>query len=735
MDRWCAVASVSLLTWLALLAPAAASRHAQTTPTPLALSWKKLPSVWMGDQAGPRDAGGYDWHHPLFDDSPWSDVALPDRGLDLSADDRYYRARFAWDGTSSLSMSVASDDGLAVYVNGNLLGAWGNGWRQPGCVNGAATCARSTEIPSQAIPAAMLRPGENVIAVDVWNAATCCFYSLDVTLSTDNPDQALADRFAPYLAFHRDEDYRPIEITLPLRKAVLLNAAGTMTKTQPALDDLISPEWNSPTTSIDLAGRGPGDIRQVYRRAIQPYVLPLVYARIYRAAGAGPVAIQYWFYYYDNPGACNHHEGDWEMMQVVLDERQQPVYTAFAQHNGGSRRRWEDVEQIRVGAEDHPVVYVALGSHASYYKPYFNLLGCFDRPSPVRERIPLPVQLLPADAGGSAGGNWLGFAGRWGAQGPLPCLPVVNDGDDGPRGPVWGSAWPNCDRPNLRPQWRDPLAWSDSLAWDEDATHNRIGKLRVSVPVPIDVQVLELPALKYARWKDGKPDVSIRSAEYFDNAATGRRTILIHEPAPASVYAVTLRHRAPAAGLGAPAASQVLTISLSYPDLQTGVAVSAVYSIAGVWGVSTTATISVYQGSPLQMQIDRGGNGLIDQRQAPDSREQIPVDLIPPGTITDLAVLTATAETVVLTWTAPGDDGMSGQASGYDIRYHMAPLTETTWVSAQSIVHALTPSAAGMREVLTVSNLGAGTYYIAMRSVDDVYQSSTLSNLVRVTVP
>ncbi|BCX04592.1 MAG: hypothetical protein KatS3mg053_2530 [Candidatus Roseilinea sp.] len=91
-------------------------------------------------------------------------------------------ARFNWDGTSVVSVYFVSDDGLAIFINGQPLGEWGKGWRQSGCVNPAPGCFNFTPVPTQMIPSAMLQPGSNVIAVDRWNAATCCFAYLDVTL-------------------------------------------------------------------------------------------------------------------------------------------------------------------------------------------------------------------------------------------------------------------------------------------------------------------------------------------------------------------------------------------------------------------------------------------------------------------------------------------------------------------------------------------------------------------------
>jgi hypothetical protein len=103
---------------------------------------------------------------------------LPASGSDSAADDRYYRSHFTWDGTSPLGLHFASDDGLTIYINGTLLGSWGNGWRQAGCVNNfSGNCGFNVSVPDQGIPASVLRTGDNAntIAVDLWNG-DCCSY-------------------------------------------------------------------------------------------------------------------------------------------------------------------------------------------------------------------------------------------------------------------------------------------------------------------------------------------------------------------------------------------------------------------------------------------------------------------------------------------------------------------------------------------------------------------------------
>src|SRR5690606_38976464 len=92
----------------------------------------------------------------------------------------------------------------------------------------------------------------------------------------------------------------------------------------------------------------------------------------------GWIVLQYWFFYaYNNWRTgfygINDHEGDWEQICIYVypdDGDVHPEWVAYATHDyfgDDLRRRWDDPELVKVG--EHPVVYVAGGSHASYYQP------------------------------------------------------------------------------------------------------------------------------------------------------------------------------------------------------------------------------------------------------------------------------------------------------------------------------------------------------------------------------
>jgi len=88
------------------------------------------------------------------------------------------------------------------------------------------------------------------------------------------------------------------------------------------------------------------------------------------------ISLQYHFFYAFNDwrlaaNGINHHEGDWEMIAVYL-KNDEPYSVLFSQHGSGAMELWKDVRRVqdRDGNNTpHPLIYVALGSHANYSRP------------------------------------------------------------------------------------------------------------------------------------------------------------------------------------------------------------------------------------------------------------------------------------------------------------------------------------------------------------------------------
>jgi chitodextrinase len=106
-------------------------------------------------------------------------------------------------------------------------------------------------------------------------------------------------------------------------------------------------------------------------------------------------------------------------------------------------------------------------------------------------------------------------------------------------------------------------------------------------------------------------------------------------------------------------------------------------------------------------------------------------DETPPAAVTDLAAAGATTASVTLAWTAPGDDGSTGTAAAYDIRYATSPIDESSWAYAFQAGGESAPGPAGTPETFAVTSLAPGTtYYFALKTADEKPNWSALSNVL-----
>lgn len=91
-----------------------------------------------------------------------------------------------------------------------------------------------------------------------------------------------------------------------------------------------------------------------------------------------------------------------------------------------------------------------------------------------------------------------------------------------------------------------------------------------------------------------------------------------------------------------------------------------------------------------------------------------------PYFISDFMVDSVTDSSVLLTWTATGDDSNQGTASTYDIRYWHTWLAPANWDSAIQLTGEPHPKVAGSKESLWVHDLKKDTtYYFGMIVADE----------------
>lgn len=95
---------------------------------------------------------------------------------------------------------------------------------------------------------------------------------------------------------------------------------------------------------------------------------------------------------------------------------------------------------------------------------------------------------------------------------------------------------------------------------------------------------------------------------------------------------------------------------------------------------------------------------------------------------------TVTSSSVSLTWTAPGDDSLTGTAAQYDLRYSLSPITSSNFSSATRWTNMPAPQVAGTKQSVIVTGLAASTtYYFALKTADEVPNWSGISNVVQQT--
>ncbi|RXZ80854.1 hypothetical protein EBB07_16715 [Paenibacillaceae bacterium] len=112
-----------------------------------------------------------------------------------------------------------------------------------------------------------------------------------------------------------------------------------------------------------------------------------------------------------------------------------------------------------------------------------------------------------------------------------------------------------------------------------------------------------------------------------------------------------------------------------------------------------------------------------------------------PAAITDLQETAPGPNyTVDIGWTAPtswvNPGSSAGTATAYDIRYSSTQITEANWAQASKVFGVVpAPASAGTAQTMRVQLQGGESYYIAMKTMDEEENLSSLSNVIQVDVP
>lgn len=152
-------------------------------------------------------------------------------------------------------------------------------------------------------------------------------------------------------------------------------------RTMKLIFDYVIPQ--APGVVMDMFSRATETVARKsfyqYAEILENEPQPVYYGRVagwQDGEGNDWKSLQYHFFYAFNDwrlaaNGINHHEGDWEMVAVYL-KNDEPHSLLLSQHGSGAMQRWEDVRCVKDqdGRETtHPLIYVALGSHANYSRP------------------------------------------------------------------------------------------------------------------------------------------------------------------------------------------------------------------------------------------------------------------------------------------------------------------------------------------------------------------------------
>lgn len=106
-----------------------------------------------------------------------------------------------------------------------------------------------------------------------------------------------------------------------------------------------------------------------------------------------------------------------------------------------------------------------------------------------------------------------------------------------------------------------------------------------------------------------------------------------------------------------------------------------------------------------------------------NANNALETDLIPPGSITNFVGVQRSSSAVSYSFVSPGDDGNSGKASYFDVRYSYKPITEANFLAAtQAGVQATNVSNGGTVKFAITGLVPSASrkVYVAARAVDNV---------------
>jgi hypothetical protein len=234
--------------------------------------------------------------------------------------------------------------------------------------------------------------------------------------SAEAQEYNLASQYAPVLHFTNGEKFYPTSVDYIISSSVVRQrnegSAPTLIDVAPTPSTL--GKYTSPNLFLDNKLGSFDAIAADYASKMNDIGY---YAYVHIAKSSSSTVIQYWLFYVYNNGPMNNHQGDIEVIQVFLTSSGTPYRVLLSQHNSGENAVWNDVDKT----DTHPIVYVAQGSHANYFRSYQGKLGIENDivGSDGITIMPSDLNLVLLGENGNhpPDQSWLDFQGRWGYWG------------------------------------------------------------------------------------------------------------------------------------------------------------------------------------------------------------------------------------------------------------------------------------------------------------------------------
>jgi len=245
----------------------------------------------------------------------------------------------------------------------------------------------------------------------------------------------LVSTFAPFLHFGSGEKFYPTPVDYLIDSSILrerfANGSSAVVDTSPSPSNLGTHNSSDPVLYLDNRLNSTEAIAADYASKSNSLGY-FVYVHVTNSSSM--TIIQYWLFYAYNNGLLNNHQGDLEVVEIFLDSSGTPFRAVYSQHGAGENAAWSDVEKT----DTHPVVYVALGSHANYFRPYQGRIGIendlVSNDGPTLASSDLSLIILGEKGSHPPDQSWLDYRGRWGYVGTPE---QVSLGEAGPLGPVF----------------------------------------------------------------------------------------------------------------------------------------------------------------------------------------------------------------------------------------------------------------------------------------------------------